>query len=530
MFSHPQLENWTSSSSTLDLLHKWFLSCRDDHASCDNLISKAWNPTRLLDIGVNGDVNWRLCLSEEEKLPPLDYMTLSYRWSSNPSLLLLSSKLKEFCREKPIQDLPQTFKDAIAIARYFSIRYLWIDSLCIIQDSQEDWLKEAKAMSSVYARSSCNISASASAGPEGGLFRKRDPEAIRPRFVRAAFSTPKSQDYWIFDKNYMERQLLDGPLHRRGWVFQERLLAPRVLHFASGQVFWECFTENKCEAFPRGLPLSFPLKNFNALWDTPKPSKDQRNVLSVRAFQLWNNLVSEYTKCRLTRPTDKLIAFAGLAELFRETTGDQYVSGLWRSRLIEHLDWCVYQPVPRPCSEYIAPSWSWASVDGEVYIRGINALTKTHVSILDVQEQSSYDRDGITHTEKGHIKINATAVDCTCRSTEDLGLFILESENYSTKVQIYFDVLEDFSDKKVRCVILKTDPLYTRTPGKPPIIFSVIFLVLESHEEAVLNTYTRIGQFILRETEQVEEFGICISEDGSVVSAKDGKSSTFILI
>ena len=144
--------------------------------------------------------------------------------------MLTESDLKSEFRGR-IEDLPRTFKDAILVARRLSVRYLWIDRLCILQDSKMDWERESLAMRHVYANSLCNIAASASTNPEGGLFRSRDPEHIRPGFVRAAFATSEYKFYHIVDKNYSDRQVFAGPLQRRGWVFQERILAPRTVHF-----------------------------------------------------------------------------------------------------------------------------------------------------------------------------------------------------------------------------------------------------------------------------------------------------------
>lgn len=127
-------------------------------------------------------------------------------------------------------------------------------------------------MRHVYANASCNIAASASTDPHGGLFRSRDPEMIRPGLVSVPFSKSERKNHYIFDKSYVDRQIFDGPLHRRGWVFQERLLAPKVLHFADEQVFWECFTEHKCEGFPRGIPFYFPLKDFDPLLESSEGS------------------------------------------------------------------------------------------------------------------------------------------------------------------------------------------------------------------------------------------------------------------
>ncbi|CAH0045529.1 unnamed protein product [Clonostachys solani] len=280
--------------------------------------------------------------------------------------------MAEFRAERPICDLPKTFQDAIVIARKLSVRYLWIDALCIIQDSMEDVQRQIPLMERIYSQSAVNIAASASADPHGGLFRAREPAAVIPGLVSPQLHSGVSENekYYIFDRKYWDRQISNGPLHRRGWVFQERLLAPRVIYFSKQQVFWECFTENKCEAFPYGIPKHHSIKRLEPLWEmvalnrgkTPLDRQDMPGPL----LDLWGRLVREYSNCVLTNSNDKLAALLGIVGLFATTTGDQYLAGMWRSSLLEQLCWWVDQPgikgTTTTTGTYCAPSWSWASL------------------------------------------------------------------------------------------------------------------------------------------------------------------------
>ena len=119
--------------------------------------------------------------------PNASYMTLSYRWGQNPTLLLLGSNIDSFRAGRSIRDLPLTFREFFTVARRFSINYVWIDALCIIQDSEKDWEAEAPAMRDVYANSACNVAASASCNPEGGLFRTREPDSKNPPISLLAY-------------------------------------------------------------------------------------------------------------------------------------------------------------------------------------------------------------------------------------------------------------------------------------------------------------------------------------------------------
>jgi hypothetical protein len=175
----------------------------------------------LLDIGVEGDPKWKLVMSSGLESSKTEYMTLSYRWDTNPKILLKSSTMDKFCHGQPISALPRTFQDFIVVARRFTVRYIWIDSLCIIQDSYDDWQRESVKMQLVYANACCSIAASASADSEEGLFRSRRPKFIRPGLVKKlSLSTFDYEDYYVYDDSYVQRQLFSGPIHKRGWVFQ----------------------------------------------------------------------------------------------------------------------------------------------------------------------------------------------------------------------------------------------------------------------------------------------------------------------
>lgn len=107
--------------------------CRTTHDTCKKLIpSERYVPTRLIDVCTDGGDIWKLVLRSEDIVGTPDYLTLSYRWAQDPDVLLLNSNIDVYRHGTPISKLPKTFRDTIALARNFSIRYLWIDSLCII--------------------------------------------------------------------------------------------------------------------------------------------------------------------------------------------------------------------------------------------------------------------------------------------------------------------------------------------------------------------------------------------------------------
>ncbi|ERF71712.1 hypothetical protein EPUS_05584 [Endocarpon pusillum Z07020] len=477
------------------------MSCRACHSRCNRLVKRPkWYPTRLLDIGVSGDSTWALRTCSKEPPSSPNYMTLSYRWGSVPCLKLLRSNIEELSTGKPIRDLPLTFRDSIAVARRFSIRYLWIDRLCILQDSQEDWLKESSAMRDVYANSSCNIAAAVSSDPHGGLFRFRYPADIQPGVVQLKFSNLSQENFFIFDELYWDRQVSDTVLHSRGWVFQECLLAPRVLHFTEKQIFWECFNDRKCEGFPSELRFGRRLKDFEPLFGATAPRNVQDRLLSEFAYDLWIDFINAYSKCALTRSTDRLVALSGLAKLYQEATGDEYVAGMWRSRLPWFLAWYVRKPIPKSSSEYCAPSWSWASVGGPVLMPRITPSAIPLIDVFDVQiTPSTGDHTG--QLSGGFVVVKGCIVHSAYPGVlgprwmkigdDHMRLYVKEdtrNSNSEQSTQIYF-------------LALICGP---KSPDTSSILTGLVLQPLARSSDE----YTRIGLFTVLDPAELKYFGV----------------------
>lgn len=467
-------------------------------------------PSRLLEIDGEMENQWRLVIISVDKTAPAPYFTLSYRWGSNQTLLLQSSTIQAFRQGQQISDLPQTFKEAIIVARRFSVRYLWIDALCIIQDSREDWEREIPAMQYIYSNSACNLAASASDNPDGGLFRTRETRAIVPGVIAAPSAALRGGSHYVFDNSYWNRHIFSGPLHRRGWVFQERLLSPRVIYFGKSQILWECFTELKCEGFPRGIPENHSVKNLTPLWDLQGRHQQRQlgDKMPTQLLRLWNNLVREYSNCRLTKASDKLPAFAGIANLFKDVTGDQYLGGMWRSSLVEQLNWWVDQPRVRISTEYRAPSWSWASLDGPIRPYHQAARTQFLVSILAVTSHFN----------------NTDPASTVCRADIRLLGSLTRSNELEQPLQaiLYPDSLEIglgvsrpfyFLPLQAASYELVSDDL-----GDDDLAFhtEVSCLLLEAVSCTLPITFRRVGHCVLDDKEDIPKLGLYVMENGLV--------------
>ena len=221
-------------------MRHWVNDCIANHGRCHENYPAAC-PTRLLDLvrfWSSGDV----VLVEPDEGPDdyIPYTTLSHCWGASTSgpLTTTSANLATRMKRIPFDELPLTFQDAVTTTRKLKIPYLWIDSLCIIQDSPSDWEKEAARMAVVYAGSICTLSALSSADSNGGFFRVAEKKTD---FVFRYDLNLGSQRVRVFpcEPNSWS---LDGPLMSRAWTLQERALSNRILHFSRDELLWECKT------------------------------------------------------------------------------------------------------------------------------------------------------------------------------------------------------------------------------------------------------------------------------------------------
>jgi hypothetical protein len=341
-------------------------------------------------------------LGAEHPYPP--YMTLSHRWGDpNKILQLLGSNRARFMTGIRIDELTPTFRDAMRLAHRLGQRYIWVDSLCIIQDSAQDWEQEAVQMSNVYGNSLCNIAAvSSSYDLSRGLFAMREvnPRLFYPFSVERRIPQTDRTDFTTYWNQYMwELEIEKTPLSTRGWILQERVLAPRTIYFTQNQIYWECLHHIRCEADPDGSlelldraklsvsdrrPLGEIVRCQNQLRELlalrqKKPDQglgsnseleEQINILKVDSDRLrpgmrhyWWILVGAFSECQLTKESDKLIAIAGIARKFQQLYPDLYLAGLWKDSL--HLDLAWYAAgAEGKRNESFATTWSWASISG----------------------------------------------------------------------------------------------------------------------------------------------------------------------
>ena len=357
--------------TSMILAKKWLDICLTEHEKCKSIAVRTPQiqlPARLIEIGVPAPDMVRLwaCPKDTELTSYPRYMTLSHCWGSAQFLTLNTKTFEALGLGISVLKLPQTFRDAIYVANQMGANFLWIDSLCILQDSVSDWEQEASRMSDVYSGSICNIAATGAANADAGCLYK-GMSTSKPCIVNTTWNDELNDEYYVEDRNFWEDSFESDPLRQRAWVIQELLLSPRVLHLGKTQVFWECYQAQNCEIYPNGLPRSINSSPKVPLEEMIHPQQKTLSFLD----SLWKTLVHKYTSCKLTRPEDKLVALSGIVKILQQKMDDGYYAGLWMTDLPAQLLWTAAwdQTGPlMPAREYRAPSWSWACVDGRIWV------------------------------------------------------------------------------------------------------------------------------------------------------------------
>lgn len=224
-----------------------------------------------------------------------------------------------------ISALPHTFRDAIHVINALGVHFLWIDALCILQDSVADWQHESSSMGKVYQGALYNIAATAASNSHEGCFRERSGSLVQPVTIQSNWLDHPNGDYHIYDKCFKFNDLDLAPLLCRPWIVQERFIAQRVLHFGARQLFWECHELSACETYPHRL-----LPTMKDLRGGPKRSDPRVHNLRSPKYvpDLWTIIIKEYSDCHLTREEDKLIALSSVAKELQKISNDQYLAGL----------------------------------------------------------------------------------------------------------------------------------------------------------------------------------------------------------
>ncbi|KAF1844544.1 HET domain-containing protein [Cucurbitaria berberidis CBS 394.84] len=368
----------TDSPAALVKIKGWIAQCIVDHGeSLCRCPESVVLPTRVVDVGLQDGIVKLL----ETNGAKAKYICLSHCWGLEQIITTTRSTLKERKKEIAWDDLSKTFQDAISLTRALGFDYIWIDSLCIVQDDSKDWEMESAKMASVYSNGRLTIAATRSASGHGGLYSRTED-------FKVSGKSPDGEAYCLYFRERIDHQIdaifesADStssekyyPLLSRAWVYQERMLSTRVLHFGRYELFFECNSSIQCECgtiqyHGAGIDTPVPLIKLeyaDALLDYDLGYEGQALAnIQYQCARLWRTMVCCYTALFLTKSKDRLPAIGGLARQMATKRKSKYLAGLWEESLQDDVLWMVYttstlkKPRPYPLN---APTWSWASVE-----------------------------------------------------------------------------------------------------------------------------------------------------------------------
>jgi hypothetical protein len=374
----------------------WLDECGHRHAEC-SISTTARAPTRLLDIGSEAQKREpRLMITEQRELT---YAILSYCWGTLPisdSSKTTSSNLVEHLDQIPEDSLPKTIQDAIKVTRALAVQYIWVDSLCIIQDDPRDWSHESSKMMQYYEQAFITIVATSAESVQNGFLHDRTKYLISKSMPYLWKEGPNQPLYLCEPRYKNSSRSVEGSLwNQRAWTLQEKLLSRRLLHFTDTATWFECRKGFRSDGW-----LSDWIDSLKTRW-LPEARRGLRHrqndigqgVNRLQIYSEWYRIVSEYSERGLTYPKDKLPALSGVAQKLADYLGDQYLVGLWRGDLYRGMMWApMWNNEIKRAEICRAPSWSWSSVDGGVYwpfiARGeehcISRITIIHAEVSDL--------------------------------------------------------------------------------------------------------------------------------------------------
>ena len=408
------ISSYAGSKECFALARGWLRSCLEQHELCRSHERSLALPTRMVELiptasGTETKVRLIDCRRLQEP-----FAALSYSWGGESAQMLEAGSERQFREELPPAALPPTIKDAVTATRELDIRYLWVDALCIFQDSPDDFAQETAKMGDIYRGAMITIAGSNAAKISDSLLQRREEPAWTCELPWQGGQDPAVSVYLRPSDEVNETSLKQSPLNSRGWCLQESLLAPRTLWLGSPVNVFECAsgqfdeTGRTVEAtecyrskalmsaidserhtapsfrflrgmgLPSALHIHYPSIVRNSLNGKMELQQAHKTFLTqgeLRAdnqrftyYDHWRGIVQHYSGRRLTGREDMLPALSGLAAHFRSVLGDTYLAGIWKGDVTRGLSWTSVTPPGQylqgsnfPKTSYIVPSWSWAS-------------------------------------------------------------------------------------------------------------------------------------------------------------------------
>ncbi|RWA13206.1 hypothetical protein EKO27_g1898 [Xylaria grammica] len=338
-------------------------------------------PTRLIDVG---DINSPTCHLYEtqpgDKSENFRYFALSHRWGiwtpERPHFYSTVENKEALMKEIDVARLPGTFRDAVITTRALGVRYLWIDSICIIQGVGGDFGSESKRMEDVFSAAYCVLAATCASGQWDGFLTSRPPReyvTFRPGSDSSFYVCQYIDDF--------NQEVLEGDMNKRGWVLQERALARRTIYFAGNQTYFECGAGVRCETLTK---MDNRLAAFLGDPNFPQVAilshHSERGTSRSEKILYYQDLYKKYSRLEFSRWEDRAVAMEGLEQRLSRAFESRGKFGILadklkatnRSFLHRSLLWhrgtdqSSLTKIIFPPDRQKAPSWSWMSYRGGI--------------------------------------------------------------------------------------------------------------------------------------------------------------------
>ncbi|KAG4433858.1 hypothetical protein IFR05_010644 [Cadophora sp. M221] len=480
----------------------YFKETHSDHHKCHTACMEKVLPSRLIDV-LEHEADIRIVETEISAIDKdVRYAALSHCWG--PPELMPIRTLKANVQITPYdiayESLSKTFKDAVTITRKLGLRYIWIDSLCIVQDDVCDWNRESEIMGNIYANCRVNIVASDAADSSVGCFFDRS--LSNDMGFRIAVTNSEQADFRNRATQHTHPSglpFLPGisrlSLHAE-WCFQETFLAPRSIFFGRDQVYWECRYVRASESIPAGVSCA---NEAGSRFDLAREENHLRQLME------WFQIVQVYSTRNLTYWHDRLPALSGIARAMYHKTpaianredsekkrrdGPNYLAGLWNSHDLEQqLYWYRASNPEAPSGPPNAPTWSWASVKGQIsLIQGWHAMSLRTLQVISADIELATD-DEFGSCRGGRLEVNCRGLfmATVVQSGEDNWLHVDDTEYKELKVYL---------DEPLKSLdVLGVHGIYEDEPTGP---VQDAGLLLQRTEEGK-DTYRRVGIFVVHQ-------------------------------
>jgi hypothetical protein len=329
----------------------------------------------------------------------------------------------------------------VITTRRLGLRFLWIDALCIIQDSREDWEIESAQMSEIYEGAYVTLAATTCANSDDAFLQQR-PSKAKIKYTAGKTSLliaretvehyPARKEGFCIDSCIS----IHGPLMKRAWALQEQVLCSRILYYTHTELIFECRTMVRCECLPSPKPFPTVPGLISRLSARTSRSK---------VYGLWHHLVSDYTARNLSRSEDKLPAISGIAHKFRAVTNGNYIAGLWWDNLADDMLWSSNlsledsEQKTSALASYRAPSFSWASVETPIEFEPQDE-DNTPTSLIELHEAHIMPAglNPLGEVSDGSLVLRGPIMDAELHARED-GKPVLRTRGSEPAIEVSVD-------------------------------------------------------------------------------------------